>query len=195
VPRLCRSAGHAGFCGERVLVRKDNAGGSAMGEDRSGDFVGSKIGRCGASRSAQRIGFGDSRFMRPGVENEVEFQKPRAFRRSPSGHHIGDSAKCRCDWRRTCAGVAVLAPPSGIGSRAAKRCSLCGDAHTAHRRTALPSSGKEIISVLLRRGVASSCSHESLASFRVETSAMGIDFRVSNSLMSSCQAFGFFLVA
>ena len=35
----------------------------------------------------------ERRVMRPAVENEVEFQTPRTFRGSPSGHHIEDSAK------------------------------------------------------------------------------------------------------
>jgi hypothetical protein len=64
--------------------------------------------------------------MRPVVENEVEFQKSRAFRRSPLVHHIGDSAKCRCDGRRTYARVVVLVVPAVIGSRAARWWHACG---------------------------------------------------------------------
>ena len=66
------------------------------GQERrqKGGFVGNKTERCGASLGTQRIRVRESRFMRAGVENEAEFQKARAFRRSPSGHRIEDSAKC-----------------------------------------------------------------------------------------------------
>lgn len=64
------------------------------GRRRKRRFVRSKTGRCRAGPSARRIRVCESRFMRPAAENEVEFQKPRAFRRWPSERHIEDSAKC-----------------------------------------------------------------------------------------------------
>src|SRR5262245_55122285 len=65
--------------------------------------------------------------MRTAVENEVEFQKPKAFRRPPWGHHIEDSAKCCLVGRRKyLAGVAFLALPAVIGSKAARWWHACG---------------------------------------------------------------------
>ena len=44
MPRLCGSAGHTGFCGEKVLAGKDNVAGSTVEEDRSGDLLGARQG-------------------------------------------------------------------------------------------------------------------------------------------------------
>ena len=71
--------------GTRESVRKRCWGGKMMlsgaqVKEVGEGFVRSKVERCGASRSSQRIRVRESRFMRPTVENEVESQKPRAFR-------------------------------------------------------------------------------------------------------------------
>src|SRR5215469_9551880 len=57
---------------EKVLVGKDHVVESAMEADGRGDLLGA---RQGVWRSD-----GDRCFMRRVAENEVEFQKPRAFR-------------------------------------------------------------------------------------------------------------------
>ena len=63
-----------------------------MEEDRRGDLLGAR--QKDAEQAEARKEFElESRFMRPGVENEVAFQKAIAFRQSPSGHHTEDSAK------------------------------------------------------------------------------------------------------
>ena len=40
VRRLCRSAGHTGVCGEKVLAGKDNVAASVMEGERRGDLLG-----------------------------------------------------------------------------------------------------------------------------------------------------------
>src|SRR5215472_3150385 len=98
-----------------------------QGRRQKGGFVGNKTERCGASPSTQRIRVRESRFMRPLVENEVEFRKPRAFRRLPLVHHIGDSAKCcLAGCRKYLARVAVVTLPAISASRAARWWPACG---------------------------------------------------------------------
>ena len=77
-----------------MLVGKEHVLEMAMEEDGSGDLLGARQGDAERALAREEIRVRESCFMRPAVESEVEFQKPRVFRRSPSERHIEDSAKC-----------------------------------------------------------------------------------------------------
>ena len=84
--------------GTRNSVRKSSWPGKValsggQGEEVEGEICAEQDREMRSEPGARGIRIRESGFMRPAVENEVEFQRRRAFRRSPSGRHIEDSAK------------------------------------------------------------------------------------------------------